>query len=276
MASKIIWTYWNSAELPALVQACILSWKHFHPDFEVRVLDDVAAASVIGFDLASVKWVDSPQRASDVVRVNCVARHGGVWLDASFLLSSRLPLVDVVAAPDGGSSPDFAGWYLQSFTKFHQWPVLESWAFAARPGSAFMAAWRDEFMSTPNVPEGVADKLRAYKGRVDAQHIDNPHYLFIHMAAQAVLQSQQPFASPSSMLLLPAEQGPYKYLVDVDWKSKDAAAQVLSSFHPRLPAPRPYPCYKLRSEERKYMSGKDQASVLRRVQYAIIDDSVSG
>jgi hypothetical protein len=268
-APRIIWTYWNSKKLPALVEASILSWQFHHPDFTVRVLNDETIGSVLGFNLdETVKWLDSPTRRSDVIRINTLARHGGVWLDGSFLVCGRLKFLEGVL---GDTGPDFVGWYLEGWTIMPQWPVVENWAFAARPGSPFMAAWRDEFMSTPNHAKGVAAQVAAYAGRVNTQKIPALHYLLMHVAAQAVMQGLRPPLVPYHLQLFPAEQGPYKYLADKHWKSWAATDAMVDTFRPRRPGLPVYDSYKMRGRERVFTGPCKQAKVLQRIRYAIMD-----
>jgi len=101
---------------------------------------------------------------------------------------------------------------------------------------------------------------------VDTQAIDSPNYLFIHVCAQAAMQS----GLPLSMHVYSATQGPFKYLYDC---SQDTAASVLRlmrTFHPRKPSP-PYPFYKLRGRERGAMTAPMQARILKRAQNALYD-----
>lgn len=84
--TKVIWMYWHSGfgNAPPIVRICIESWQLRNPGWTVRVLDDT--------DL--INWVDMQdvrdknpritiQAFSDVLRWRLLARHGGVWADAT-------------------------------------------------------------------------------------------------------------------------------------------------------------------------------------------------
>jgi hypothetical protein len=261
-----MWSFWKEhGQLPDVVQACILTWQRFHPDFRIEVVTPASLRSFVDLDLDALKWTDGPARESDVVRVHLIAKYGGVWLDASCLLAAPLQFVEDVFSPVGR---EFTGFFLEQFTTHPCYPVVESWAFAARPGSPFMQAWLREFMSVPNKPGGVGEALDALQTTrsVDTQAIDSPNYLFIHVCAQAAMQS----GLPLSMHVYSATQGPFKYLYDC---SQDTAASVLRlmrTFHPRKPSP-PYPFYKLRGRERGAMTAPMQARILKRAQNALYD-----
>jgi hypothetical protein len=59
---------------------------------------------------------------------------------------------------------------------------------------------------------------------VDLQNINSKEYLSIHLAAQYVLQHER--IDMSRLKLLPAEDGPYKYIVDSKWDTPAAIDQL--------------------------------------------------
>ncbi len=93
----IIWLYWHQgiANAPLLIQKCVESVKIYHPDYEVKVLS---------FDTIS-DYVNIPQRYydlleqkkmliahfSDILRLYLLTNYGGVWVDATLLLTDKIP-----------------------------------------------------------------------------------------------------------------------------------------------------------------------------------------
>lgn len=84
---KIIWLYWHQGELkaPEIVKRCIASWRDRNPGWDVKVLDSSTASEASGLD---EQWIlDRPdismQFLSDIIRIALLARHGGVWADAT-------------------------------------------------------------------------------------------------------------------------------------------------------------------------------------------------
>lgn len=77
--------WWQGLEnAPELVRRCYGSWQHHNPDWEVRLLDETNVGSYV--DLEKVRASDNEirlQALSDIVRVELLARHGGVWVDAT-------------------------------------------------------------------------------------------------------------------------------------------------------------------------------------------------
>ena len=216
---KIIWTYWNNDTIPPFIQNCIDSWRKHNPTFHVIVLTPSNLSTYINMDLKGISWNDGPARESDIVRLSILEKYGGVWSDASIILYKPYSFVGKM---DG--SFDFIGYYLEGFTTNKDYPIIESWFFATPPHGEFISAWKHAFFHLGNNKENtlsIPKRLEQIKPSIDFQKIDNPDYLFIHVAAQHVLQKQMtPADIIKNMWLEKAEDGPYQYLVRNKWNSK--------------------------------------------------------
>ena len=225
-APLIIWTYWNSAQLPTLVQKCIASWQRHHPRHDIRVLTPDTLALYMDTAPLRVPWNDSPAREADIVRLHILAAHGGIWADATVYVHEPFPFLSL------GTSVDFGGYYLGTVPGGggRAFPAVESWCFATLPGGAFITAWRDAFMHAGG--DGpIADRANAIMdagialGRVESMR----EYLFIYVAAQYVFQRVlPPDFSTQHMFLLDAAQGPVKYAVDNDWEPRASVAALMA------------------------------------------------
>lgn len=210
---RIIWAYWNSPQLPLVVQRCIDGWRHLHPGWRIEILNDDSLHQHVSQWPAALARV-SVQKRSDWLRLELLRVHGGFWLDASTILTEPL---DWVLQQQAASGSDFVGFYLQRFTHLPQFPVVESWFMAAPAGSAFIADVQQEF--TREVIEQDAqvyvDALKAqgiYERTV--QGIDSPLYLAIHLTMQRVLQSDH---AAYRLDLWQAEQSAFIYHVQAKW-----------------------------------------------------------
>ena len=92
---KIIWQYWAQGydEVPPVVQECLDSVEEFAGDYTlVRLTDDNLSE-----DLDLPEFVQSKRslysRAffSDLLRVMLLSVYGGVWLDATILMTGNIP-----------------------------------------------------------------------------------------------------------------------------------------------------------------------------------------
>lgn len=237
-----IWTFWDSEEIPKMIKYCITTWRVHNKNYEVTLLSSKNIKNYLpDFDLSTFRHADSPARISDCIRLNILAVHGGIWIDASMICNKSLHWVE-----DAIKDKEFVGYYIDSFTSDPNYPVIESWFFACIPNSGFVKKWRDTFMkmnSFENVEEYV--HYLVISG-VDTQKIGKnmQNYLAIHVAAQYVLQVLK--YPQNGMVYFKAEDGPYKYLVKNDWDSDKAVKDLIDgndkSLHTDL--------VKLRGDER--------------------------
>lgn len=125
--------YWAQGwdDVPAVVAACQAQIRSRHDSSEIEFVDDASLA----------RWVEIPpevrqklaqRRAhlSDVIRLELLSRHGGVWLDATCY-----PTRNVLDALD-----DVDGSGLFAFTRRPGRPA--NWLIAASPGNYVIEALR--------------------------------------------------------------------------------------------------------------------------------------
>ncbi|POR12714.1 capsular polysaccharide synthesis protein [Diaphorobacter sp. LR2014-1] len=239
---RIIWAYWNGATPPLLVRRCFDNWRRLHPHFEIRTLDE---RSVLQYLPAIPPALDgaSPAKRADWIRLELLSRHGGIWLDASTILTQPL---DWVLEQQARTGADFVGYYLQQFTSVPERPVIENWFMAAPPASPFIADLQREFTQevVPRTGEQYIDHLRELGLYAQAlQRIDGPAYLSMHMALQVVLLRGGHYR----LCLERAESGPFLYHVLGRW---NRAALKLRLLFARIGGPLP-PLIKLRGPDRR-------------------------
>lgn len=211
---KIVWTFWDTKKIPDTVQDCIKTWKFLNPDFQVIVINKNTLKQYTNVKVDKLQHSkDFPARFSDFVRVNILAEHGGVWLDASNICTQPLSawLGKIYAKKP---NTEFIGFYSNEFTTKKKYPVIENWAFACTANCQFMKLWRDEFMFS-NTFKTMEDYVYNYlenQKHVDFQNIskfDDPWYLAMHCAAQKILQKDK--YPKKNIVLFNAEIGPLKY-----------------------------------------------------------------
>lgn len=85
---KTIWFLWYQglAEAPLVVKKCYESWQKYNPDWEVIFLDENNLKDYITPSLPPEKLSQlSKNHQSDLLRVELLAKYGGVWVDATCL-----------------------------------------------------------------------------------------------------------------------------------------------------------------------------------------------
>ena len=217
----VIWTYWNSVELPEVVTRCIDSWRRHNPTYEVVILNPSNLIDYIDIDVKRVSFNDNPARESDIIRLLVLEKYGGVWSDATMFLTKPYPFSLT-------SRYQFIGYYLEGFTSNRKYPVLESWFFATIPHGTFITQWRKEFFKLEE-HESVDHAIETVKKEgIDLQKIDSLNYLYIHVAAQKVMQTQN---VTDTMLFFKAEDGPYKYMAKNNWNSETSLEDLCKGNH---------------------------------------------
>ena len=91
---KIIWTWWDGPNPPTSVTKCIQTWKVTNPDHDVIILGPKNIKQFLPeIDILNMKMATTPQRTADLVRVHVLAEHGGIWCDATIMLTGPLNFV---------------------------------------------------------------------------------------------------------------------------------------------------------------------------------------
>ena len=217
---NIIWTYWDNDTLPEVVQRCVDTWRLHNPSFTVNVLGPSNLRKYMDIDVKRLKFIDGPTRESDAIRIYILEKYGGIWSDATILVTKpySFPMT---------SQYEFIGYYIASFTTNQDYPVLENWFFATIPHGNFIRKWKEAFYALEEL--GNVDAGLAYMKRegVDFQKINSTHYLYMHVCAQYVMQKQMtPDEIRDTMYLRKAEDGPFKYLTENAWDSTKAIEEL--------------------------------------------------
>lgn len=240
---RVIWTYWNSDTLPLLIARCIDNWRRMNPGYEVRVLNDAQVRALIP-DAPPVLAQVAPAKRADWIRLALLHRFGGIWIDASTVLTQSL---DWVIDAQQQAQSDLVAYYLGRFTTDPACPVVESWFLAAPPGSRFAADALAEFdgRAIARSGEEYIECLRE-QGVYDLvrQNIDLPSYLSIHLSMQCAMRLRGGYV----LSLTNAEQGPFQYHLLGDWRRTPLKLRLLFS---RVQGAAVPPVVKLRGPDRK-------------------------
>ncbi len=252
---KIIWTFWDTVKLPITVRYCLDSWAYWNPDYKLIVLNKRNINDYLpGMSILKLKRVkDFPARLSDFVRINVLARYGGVWTDATNLCTCSFD--EWIDQNIKGFYPgECVCYYIERNTYIPRYPVIENWFFACRKGSKFIQALCEEFMSINNYDtvedyiDYVEDLGTELQGIVD---FDDPAYLTMHVSIQLILQVDK--YDVSRLRLFKAEEGPFRYLRAGDWKAKRSLTKLCKE--PDLWAT---PFVKFTGDERNFLENNKQ------------------
>eukprot|EP00930_Biecheleria_cincta_P032847 TRINITY_DN22761_c0_g1_i1.p1 TRINITY_DN22761_c0_g1~~TRINITY_DN22761_c0_g1_i1.p1 ORF type:complete len:534 (+),score=56.36 TRINITY_DN22761_c0_g1_i1:23-1624(+) len=91
---KIIWTFWQNVDnettspIPAFIDACLETMRATNPNYEVRRLNETEVSKWLDPEDLPVNWNDlHVEHRSDVIRLALLVRYGGVWADASTVMT---------------------------------------------------------------------------------------------------------------------------------------------------------------------------------------------
>jgi predicted peroxiredoxin len=201
-----IWTYWDSETITnKIVLTCIESWRTHNPEYEITILNPSNVKNYIDIDLKSLKMNDSPQHEADIIRAHVLEKYGGVWIDASVYMVGPLDFPTHL-------NKEYYGFKL-STESAPNIPMVENWFFATVPHGKFITAWKNEYMKAETFPS-IKDALRSIRNQgVKLTACSDPEYLYMHVAAQKVLQKDMtPSEIESQLYLVDAGQTAFKYL----------------------------------------------------------------
>ncbi len=239
---RVVWAYWAGAEMPPLIARCVANWKRMCPTMEIRVLNDDSARKAVGTFPPQLANASATLRA-DWLRLALLQRHGGIWLDASTVLTQSL---DWVLEQQAQSQADLVAYFLDRYTHDAAFPVVENWFLAAPPGSPFVADLLGEFTERVLVLGGAGYAAELEKQGDYAQllqGIDMPHYLSMHLAIQKLLRDVGGYR----LSLRRAEDGPFLYHAAGGWDRTALKIRLLF----KRSAEHPPPLIKLRKPDRK-------------------------
>ena len=143
--NRTIWFLWFQGldEAPPVVQRCYRSWVETNPGWSVVPLDRTTLA---GYELTDFEGGNLarlvPAHRADLIRLELLARHGGVWADATTYCASPLDSWLPALMPSG----------FFAFERRSEWaPPIANWFLAARPSNGLILAllerllpyWRD-------------------------------------------------------------------------------------------------------------------------------------
>jgi Capsular polysaccharide synthesis protein len=228
---KIIWTYWQAAPPPPFIQACLDNWRRFAPDHELRLLDGSSLAAWLPELRADFDDMPDNHQA-DWLRIQLLARHGGLWMDASMLLSRDLGWLHETRRRRGA---DYVGFYIDRQSTRPEQPIVANWLMASVPGGRFAVALAETFdRALGEGAESLLQRLRS-EGRharvVQALIDDSQRNLLMQVAASELLDREAP---PARLVLLRAEDGPFAWLAAVGWRKHRFYARLALTACPRV------------------------------------------
>jgi len=132
-----LFMFWDDATPPDFIAACIERIVQVNPGWTLYLLKPGDPLSMTGLvDPLPSAYLDMPHVA-DWYRISALAKHGGVWMDAS-----AISVKPIEAWVDVHSTAQVQGFAMPGNTDD---VTMENWAIAAPYPSPFVRQWRDNF-----------------------------------------------------------------------------------------------------------------------------------
>ena len=244
-SDRIIWSYWNSENLPWVVKLAIKTWKQNQPNDCICFLTPKTLFDFIDkTDLPPSYDSLFAQRQADVIRIVLLEKYGGLWLDSTFLLGDSL---DNMWYP---KKYDIGCYKANFFTTNEKTPVLENWFISAPKNSPLIKAWKEEFYFGLTFPKSqdYIDYLKSAK--LDLQNINGANYLMMHCALLYVISQPNNYTIQCSDASGENNE-PLSYLANRNWNSVYATFYLTQNIDSLQKLPE---TLKLRGNERKVLT----------------------
>ena len=157
---RIIWSYWHTEQPPWAVNDCMASWRRHAPEWEVRLLraESVSEWLYKHYDYPENVWARSAAHQSDIFGLALLRRYGGLYMDASIILTQPLQWLEDIFERD---RPGYFGYQAEQ-------GIPEIFLVASEPrGDCVTAWWRALHDALADQPDGtIVDHL--YPGAIGA------------------------------------------------------------------------------------------------------------
>lgn len=137
-----VWTYWHDeSKLPSLVHECIQNWIRYNPKREIHLITRDTIRKYISRPIPDNFNRLSYQYQADWIRYAVIYEQGGIWLDASTLLTTSL---DWVVDIQQERQVEHVFYFMknQHAAGMH---TIENWFLACLPRTDFMLKWLHEW-----------------------------------------------------------------------------------------------------------------------------------
>jgi len=263
MIPKTIFSYWHdSKNIPEIVKLCIKSWKHFNPDFEIKIYnkEKMFKEELSNLNEKFLMIINklSIQAQADFYRLFLLEKYGGIWMDSSIIMYDKIKDIDF-------NSTNIYGFSYPGNAK-----LLENWFFACPKNHKFINLWKKEF--TYAIIIGF-NKYKLYfksficllkKNKINNSIANNflkklpyltQHACFIILKLEIMI-GKILLLFNHNILLKPSELGPYKFLYSNNWNSRKACKNLFEkNYFLKQKRQLGYFCIKLRSRERSLIEG---------------------
>ncbi|NHB58718.1 glycosyltransferase family 32 protein [Acinetobacter shaoyimingii] len=207
---KKIWIYWEGG-IQLFVQDCIENIRVRNPEYEVFFLSPENLSKYCDIDFTGLN-INLPQHKADLIRLNLLYQHGGIWLDASIIVYEPLDWIQTLIEKN---QTEIFAYYRKKNTTELDSPVIENWLLASTQNNPFLKTWYSELLKAIQIgPKQYIKNIRKTMPECHKifQRMSNPEYLISYVVCQMIMLEHQP-----SITLIDCDQNAFFYQVKNRW-----------------------------------------------------------
>lgn len=188
---ETVWTFWNSDRRTPLIDVCLQQVRSLLPDYEINILSFENLRNFLP-NIPEYRKELPLANYSDLIRLSLLKEYGGIWMDASILLTQNLDWIYKIKEKD---KSDVVGFYSDFFTSDWDFPLLESWFIATTVNNKFISNWADEFERCYTSEDPYSYFNREKENPLFLQKLDEylSKYLIVYLAASKVMREKQDY-----------------------------------------------------------------------------------
>ena len=206
---NVIWSYWNSEDIPKIVQISQNALRKHNPDYEVILITPKTLSLYVDqSELHPSFSSKSPAHQSDIIRMVLLCKFGGCWVDASMLWNKSID--DMFKKKQ---HVEFSGFYISKYSDSEK--VIENWFIRCSPNSKFIKLWKKEFYEAMNHKVLYVLRHNHQRQKISLQ---STLYLTQHLCALSVLSKHPELKR--NFELYEAEKTAFSVFVEFDWDSE--------------------------------------------------------
>lgn len=198
---KIIWTYWDTEEVPEIVKLSMKSWRKTSPNYFINLMNQ---KNIEEFVSLPENWKRLPSyRQSDIIRLRLLEKYGGVWIDASTILLEDL---------DNFISKDNLTLFITPLSSLEN-PVFENWFISAPPNNKVIKMWIEEvLLALQNTNKYIYDS-NVYNVEITG----DVNYLICHLVLKNIYENDKSLLN-GTKIYVSNDTAFYYQRITPDWK----------------------------------------------------------
>jgi hypothetical protein len=189
---KIVWTHWDSEDVPEHVKKTIDRMRKMLPDWQVNfITTDQYLSSINQEEIPAGFQNLRVEHQADWIRLKLLHQYGGCWIDSGIILNQS---INNLYRDCASQKADLLVFKILGTQSNPLYPIAENWFILAPPKSPMIALWLEEY------ERAIQMGFKRYKNRMKEDGVDlqklmtKPEdvYLTQHGCYQKVIQQRMP------------------------------------------------------------------------------------